>query len=91
MSTVRELRIPAGVALQVSKALAQLEFVAGEYGRTLLTPAKRQEYAHDFEGHWVDQAYIPTDRIYYEPTDQGHEKVIKERLEGWRKRRRNGR
>jgi len=49
MSIGKALRIPAGVALQVSKALAQLEFVAGNYGRMLLTPAKRQKYAHDFE------------------------------------------
>ena len=49
MSTCQEFRVPAGVALQVSKALAQLEFVAGKYGRTLLTPADRRAFAHDFE------------------------------------------
>lgn len=49
MSKAKELRIPPGVALQVSKALRQLEFVAGKYGRTLLTPANRARYAHDFE------------------------------------------
>jgi len=36
----------------------------------------------------VEQDYIPADRTYYEPTDQGYEKGIKERLEAWRKRRR---
>jgi putative ATPase len=49
------------------------------------------KYAHDFEGHWVDQEYVPTDRVYYEPTDIGAEKQVKERLEGWRRKRREGR
>ncbi len=48
------------------------------------------KYAHKFPGHWVDQEYVPTDRVYYEPTDIGVEKHIKERLESWRKRRRGG-
>ncbi len=48
------------------------------------------KYAHDFAGHWVDQEYAPTTRIYYEPTDLGAEKAIKERLEQWRKRKREG-
>ncbi len=39
------------------------------------------KYAHDYEGGWVDQDYIPTSRIYYQPTEHGHEKKIKERLE----------
>ncbi len=44
-------------------------------------------YAHSFEGHWVDQDYIPTSRIYYRPTDQGHEKALRQRLEAIRKAR----
>lgn len=48
------------------------------------------KYAHNFEGHWVDQDYIPTSKVYYEPTDLGAEKQIKERLEAWRKARRGG-
>jgi putative ATPase len=46
------------------------------------------QYAHNFEGHYVEQDYIPEERIYYEPTDQGYEKQIKERLEEWRRRKR---
>jgi putative ATPase len=42
-------------------------------------------YAHDFEGAYVPQAYLPEGRIYYQPGDQGMEKRIKERLEFWRK------
>ncbi|GAF99524.1 unnamed protein product [marine sediment metagenome] len=45
------------------------------------------KYAHDHKGHWVDQDYIPTTRIYYRPTEQGQEKSIKERLDAIRKAR----
>jgi putative ATPase len=42
------------------------------------------KYAHEYEGHFVVQNY-GVDKIYYEPTEQGVEKKIKERLENWRK------
>ncbi len=42
------------------------------------------QYAHDGEGHYVPQAYLPEGRRYYEPGDQGLEKRIKERLDYWR-------
>ena len=69
-------------------------------GRTLAVPehlrdgtykgAKRlghgegYQYAHDFEGHFVPQDYLGADKRYYEPTEQGVEKKIKERVEKWR-------
>ncbi len=46
------------------------------------------KYAHDFEGHFVEQNYLPVDRVYYEPTEEGQEKEIKKRLDEWRARRR---
>jgi putative ATPase len=45
------------------------------------------KYAHDFEGGWVDQEYVPTDAVYYEPTDRGFEAEIKARLDELRKRK----
>jgi putative ATPase len=42
------------------------------------------EYAHDHPGHFVAQDYLGVDKIYYEPTEQGAEKKIKERVEKWR-------
>ncbi len=45
------------------------------------------KYAHDFEGGWVDQEYVPTDAEYYQPTDRGHEAKIKARLDELRKRK----
>jgi len=51
------------------------------------------KYAHNYEGHFVEQSYLPeglADKIYYEPTEQGAEKKLKERLEQlWKKRRKN--
>lgn len=41
------------------------------------------QYAHDHPYHFVDQEYAPLDRKYYEPTDLGYEKTIRERLAFW--------
>ena len=42
------------------------------------------KYAHDFAGHFVAQDHLGAARRFYEPTEQGSEKKIKERLEKWR-------
>ena len=42
------------------------------------------KYAHEGENHFVPQDYLGADKIYYEPTEQGVEKKIKERVEKWR-------
>ena len=70
-------------------------------GRTLAVPehlrdasykgAKRlghgvgYQYAHDGKDHFVAQDYLGAAKRYYEPTEQGVEKKIKERLDNWRK------
>ncbi len=49
------------------------------------------KYAHDYEGHVVEQQHLPDklrSRRYYEPSDSGEERDIKERL---RRIRRAGR
>ena len=41
------------------------------------------KYPHDFENHFVKQQYLPDKKIsarYYEPTEQGAEAAIKQRL-----------
>jgi putative ATPase len=69
-------------------------------GRTLAVPehlrdahyegAKRlghgggYKYAHEFPEHFVVQDYLGAAKRYYEPSDQGVEKKIKERVERWR-------
>ena len=47
------------------------------------------QYAHDSPEHFVDQEYVPTTKIYYAPTDQGYEKIIRERLAHWSSLRRS--
>ena len=44
-------------------------------------------YAHDGEDGWVNQDYLGVARTYYEPTDRGHEAVMKQRLEELKKRK----
>jgi len=72
-------------------------------GRTIVVPdhlkdanypgAKRlgrgegYKYAHNFEGHWVDQDYLGVDKEYYRPTTEGFEAKIKARLDEIRRRR----
>jgi putative ATPase len=43
------------------------------------------QYSHNFEGGWVEQAYLPEERRYYEPVDRGYEAEIRKRLEALRK------
>jgi len=42
-------------------------------------------YSHDYEGNYVPQSYLPEGKKYYEPTQNGQEIRIKERLEYWAK------
>lgn len=42
------------------------------------------KYPHDFPGHWTAQEYMPAPVRFYEPTDQGDEKRIAERLKALR-------
>lgn len=67
-------------------------------GRTLPVPKHLKDqhhpgavggykYAHDYEGGWVEQEYIPSDVRYYHPTDRGFEKILMERLKDLRARR----
>ena len=47
-------------------------------------------YAHDFEDAYVPQDYLPDalkGQSYYSPTERGYEKIIRERMEQWRKLR----
>ncbi|MBI2805886.1 MAG: replication-associated recombination protein A [Planctomycetes bacterium] len=86
------------VTLAIGKARADVK-----NGRTLAVPAhlrdshyegakelghgKEYKYAHNFEGGWVDQAYLPEEKLYYEPTDRGYEAEIKKRLNALRSKR----
>jgi len=57
----------------------------GHYkGAERLGHGQGYQYSHDFEGSHVPQAYLPEGRTYYEPTENGMEKRVKERLAYWR-------
>jgi putative ATPase len=54
---------------------------------------KGYQYAHDFEGAYVPQEYLPevmAGRAFYQPGDLGFEKKIAERLAYWAKVREGG-
>jgi putative ATPase len=53
-------------------------------GSTRLGHGKGYKYAHDFEGHMVEQEHLPEKRKYYDPSDQGFELKVRERMEKWK-------
>lgn len=69
-----------------------------EQGRTLDVPqhlknvqlkavgkdaAQAYKYPHAFEGHHTAQEYVPTQTRYYEPSGNGYEATIAERMRHW--------
>jgi putative ATPase len=46
---------------------------------------KGYKYAHDYEGGYVQQDYLPVKKKYYQPKDIGFEKKIKQRMEELKK------
>ncbi len=49
---------------------------------------KGYKYAHNYRDAIAEQEHMPSElrnRIYYKPTTRGYEKVIKDRLDKWRK------
>ncbi|HSI05662.1 MAG: replication-associated recombination protein A [Myxococcota bacterium] len=50
---------------------------------------KDYKYPHEFEGNYVVERYLPDElagRRYYEPSGNGEEKAVAERLSEWRKK-----
>ena len=72
--------VKEGVTLAVPKHLRDTHYK----GSKKLGHGANYQYAHDFEGGFVPQAYLPEGRTYYEPSEIGHEKRVKERLDYWR-------
>jgi putative ATPase len=72
----RTLAVPVHLRTNTRKKLAA---ASGES-----EAAMEYLYAHDYEGAYIPQAYLPEGKIYYHPGDQGMEKRIKERLDFWR-------
>jgi putative ATPase len=72
--------IQEGVTLPVPKHLRDSNY----WSRKRLGHGEGYKYSHSYEGAYVPQAYLPEGRRYYEPTGNGQERRIKERLEYWR-------
>jgi len=53
----------------------------GSYpGAKVLGHGQDYKYSHNYNGHHVEQEYVPGVTKYYNPTEQGYERKIKERL-----------
>jgi putative ATPase len=72
--------VRSGRTLPVPESLRDSHYAGAER----LGHGTGYEYAHEGENHFVAQDYLGTDKVYYEPTEQGVEKKIKERTEKWR-------
>jgi putative ATPase len=72
--------------VQSGRTLAVPEHLrdASYEGAQRLGHGEGYQYAHRFEGHFVPQDYLGAGKRYYEPTEQGVEKQIKQRVEKWR-------
>jgi putative ATPase len=69
--------VEEGRTLEVPKHLKDSHYP----GAKKLGHGSGYKYSHDYEGHYVEQEYIPEKRVYYIPTDIGYEKKIKEYLD----------
>ncbi len=69
-----------GRTLPVPKHLRDASY----QGASRLGHGQGYQYAHDHAGHFVAQDYLGVDKRFYEPTEEGVEKKIKERVERWR-------
>ena len=83
--------------MALDRALEDVRKVANEpvplHLRNAVTGLMRQmgygkdyKYSHDFEGHFADQEFLPPalkGRRYYEPTQEGAEKEIGDRIRKW--------
>ncbi len=72
--------VKSGRTLPVPEHLRDAHYQGAER----LGHGKGYKYAHDFAEHYIAQDYLGEAKRYYEPSDQGIEKKIKERVEKWR-------
>jgi len=75
--------VQSGRTLEVPRHLRTRHKGAKELGHT------GYKYSHDYEGHYVNQEYLSAPRKYYEPTNEGWESKIADRLEMWRAQKQN--
>lgn len=72
------LPVPLHIRNAPTKLMKELEY------------GKDYKYAHDYQDAFVPQEYFPDKlqgKVLYSPTDAGYEKIIKERVAEWRRRK----
>jgi putative ATPase len=74
--------VQKGRTLEVPKYLKDASY----HGAKRLEHGRGYKYAHNYKGHFVQQDYIPTKTIYYQPTEMGYEVKLKERLDRLRRK-----
>ncbi|HMJ90538.1 MAG TPA: replication-associated recombination protein A [Candidatus Acidoferrum sp.] len=72
--------VKSGRTLPVPKHLRDAHYK----GAQQLGHGEGYQYSHDHPEHFVPQDYLGAFKRYYEPTDQGTERKIKERVDRWR-------
>ncbi len=72
--------VQAGRTLPVPEHLRDSHYK----GAKQLGHGEGYQYAHNFPEHIVAQDYLGAKRGFYEPSDQGAEKQIRERVDRWR-------
>jgi putative ATPase len=72
--------VRSGRTIPVPKQLRDAHYS----GAKQLGHGKDYKYAHDYDGHFVAQDYLGVDKRFYNPTEEGVEKKIKERVLRWR-------
>ncbi|MFU8779823.1 MAG: replication-associated recombination protein A [Kiritimatiellia bacterium] len=68
--------IENGRSLPVPEHLKNVHVKPAEGGPV----SEAYRYPHDYQGHYVEQEYVPTTAVYYEMTDQGYEATLAKRM-----------
>ena len=68
--------VAKGITLEVPDHLKDSHYP----GAKRLKRGEGYKYAHSYPDHHVKQDYLPTQKRYYTPSDQGFERQLKERL-----------
>ncbi|MBI3805104.1 MAG: replication-associated recombination protein A [Nitrospirae bacterium] len=76
--------IESGRLMEVPDLLKDTHYA----GAKRLGRGKGYRYPHDSPGHFIPQLYLPEEKVFYHPSDQGEEKKIAERLRIWREQQR---
>jgi putative ATPase len=72
--------VDAGIILPVPPYLKE----AGYSGARRLHRGAGYRYPHDDPRGYVEQKYVPEERVYYEPTERGFERLVRRRMKSIR-------